>query len=258
MSLRGNAFALAATLLLGFLPAACAQAAATTLCKSQTLAVAGGSYIIQNNEWGSSALQCITTGRNASFTVTKSALAKHRRPGGYPSIYKGCHWGACTRDSGLPIQVSRIHAGTVTTSWRTAQPGGSSVYNVAYDIWFNQTPAANGQPTGAELMIWLNHHGPVRPGGFQIARDVSIGGRSYHVWLSNRGGWQDITYEMTSGTASVRNLDLQALVADAVSRGCIQDSWYLIDVEAGFELWRGGVGLAALSFSVDVAGADRA
>src|SRR5262249_8138130 len=44
------------------------------------------------------------------------------------------------------------------------------------------------------------------------------------------------------------------LIADAVSRGYISSSWYLIDVEAGFELWQGGAGLASKSFSVKVAG----
>jgi len=59
---------------------------------------------------------------------------------------------------------------------------------------------------------------------------------------------------MTTGTTSVRHLDLQALAADAVSRGYIASSWYLISVEAGFELWHGGAGLATNSFSVNVAG----
>ena len=40
-----------------------------------------------------------------------------------------------------------------------------------------------------------------------------------------------------------------------VSRGYTKSSWYLIDVEAGFELWQGGAGLATNSFSVSVAGA---
>ena len=58
---------------------------------------------------------------------------------------------------------------------------------------------------------------------------------------------------MTTGTTAVTNLDLQPLVADAVSRGYVARSWYLISVEAGFELWRGGTGLATNSFSVNVA-----
>jgi hypothetical protein len=58
---------------------------------------------------------------------------------------------------------------------------------------------------------------------------------------------------MTSATTSVRNLDLHPLIADAVRRGYIRKSWYLIDVEAGFELWQGGAGLATRTFAVHVA-----
>lgn len=262
MTPRRHALALAAASLLGtggmlavVLVAACSGAANTTLCKSQSLSVGGGAYTIMNNEWGSSAHECITTDGNADFTVANSSIVKatHGAPGGYPAIYKGCHWGACTPDSGFPIQVSSIHAGTVTTSWSTTQPGGSNDYNVAYDIWFNQAPTASGQPNGAELMIWLNHNGHAHPAGSQVASNVSIGDHSYRVWFRNRG-WKTISYTMTTGTTSVSNLDLQALVADAVSRGYLQNSWYLIDVEAGFEVWQGGAGLATKSFSVNVAG----
>ena len=70
----------------------------------------------------------------------------------------------------------------MTTSWSTAQPGGGNDYDVAYDIWFNQAPATSGQPNGTELMIWLNHNGPVQPFGAEVASDVSIGGRGYNVW----------------------------------------------------------------------------
>ena len=233
---------------------ACSGAATTTLCHSQSVAVHGGAYTIMNNEWHSAAAQCITTDGSASFTVVNSSIAsRHGTPGGYPFIYKGCHWGACTPDSGLPIQVARIHPGTVITSWNTTQPRGSNVYNVAYDIWLNQAPATTGQPDGAELMIWLNQHGHVHPAGSLVASNVSIGGHEYQVWL-RQWRWNTITYAMTTGTTSVRHLDLQALVADAVSRGYIGSSWYLIGVEAGFELWHGGAGLATNSFSVNVAG----
>jgi cellulose 1,4-beta-cellobiosidase len=124
---------------------------------------------------------------------------------------------------------------------------------VAYDIWFNRAPATGGQPDGAELMIWLNRHGPVYPAGSQVASDVSIDGRSYHVYL-RQWHWNTITYLMATGATAVRHLDLQPLVAYAVGHGYIQPSWYLIGVEAGFELWRGGTGLATDSFSVKVAG----
>jgi cellulose 1,4-beta-cellobiosidase len=244
-----------AAVLLAALGATHARAATTTLCNSQTLSASGGAYTIQNNEWGSSASECITSDGNADFTVANSAIANATNggPGGYPSIYKGCHWGACTTGSGLPIQESSLGAGRVTTSWSTSQPGGSNAYDVAYDIWFNSTPTTSGQPNGAELMIWLNHNGSVQPFGSQVATGVSVGGRSYNVWFGNQG-WNTVSYTMTSGATSVSGLDIGQIAADAVSRGYIQPSWYLIDVEAGFELWQGGAGLATNSFAVNVSG----
>jgi Glycosyl hydrolase family 12 len=231
------------------------EAATTPLCKSQTAAINGNSYTVENNEWGSSAPECISPGGSTNFSVANSSIANstYGAPGGYTAIYRGCHFGACTRGSGFPIQVSDIRPGRVTTSWSTSQPGGSNDYDVAYDIWFNQTPTTTGQPNGTELMIWLNHNGPVQPFGSKVASNVSIGGRGYNVWFGKQA-WNTVSYTMTTGTTSVSDLDLEPLIADAVSRGYINPSWYLIDVEAGFELWHGGTGLATKTFSVNVAG----
>jgi cellulose 1,4-beta-cellobiosidase len=252
------ATALGGTALL-VLGAAHAHAATSTLCNSQTAAVAGGTYIVQNNEWNSSASECVSTDGNADFTVANSAIsnATNGAPGGYPSIYQGCHWGSCS-SGGLtssPVQVSALTPGKVTTSWSTTQPG-SGAYDVAYDIWFNQTPTTTGQPNGTELMVWLNHAGGVQPFGSQVATNVSIGGHTYNIWYGAQSTWDTVSYVMTSGTTSVSNLDVGTLAQDMVSRGYTQSSWYLIDVEAGFELWQGGAGLATNSFSVNVNGSS--
>ncbi len=250
------ATALGGTALL-VLGAAHAHAATSTLCNSQTAAVAGGTYIVQNNEWNSSASECVSTDGNADFTVANSAIsnATNGAPGSYPSIYQGCHWGSCS-SGGLtssPVQVSALTPGKVTTSWNTTQPG-SGAYDVAYDIWYNQTPTTTGQPNGTEMMVWLNHAGGVQPFGSQVATNVSIGGHTYNIWYGTQSSWDTVSYVMTSGTTSVSNLDVGTLTQDMVSRGYTQSSWYLIDVEAGFELWQGGAGLATSSFSVNVNG----
>jgi hypothetical protein len=248
--------ALLGTAAVTVLAAGSAQATITPLSGMQSRPVAAGAYTVQNNEWGSGAPQSITTNGNAGFTVTASSInnATNAAPGGYPSIYAGCHWGNCTQGElgAPPVQVSRLTVpGTVTTSWKTTQPGGSAAYDVAYDVWFNQTPAAAGQPDGAELMVWLNHHGPVQPFGSQVGT-ATIGGVSYQVWDGAQPWGDTITYVMASPATSVRDLDVGALAADAVRRGYIRTSWYLTDVEAGFELWRGGAGLATDSFSVNL------
>ena len=105
-------------------------------------------------------------------------------------------------------------------------------------------------------MIWLNHSGPVQPFGSQVSTAV-IGGRSYDIWFGKQE-WNTISYSMVTGTTSVRDLDIGQFAADALRRGYIGKSWYLIDVEAGFELWQGGAGLATDSFAVNVAGGSSA
>jgi hypothetical protein len=228
------------------------------LCQEQTASVGGGTYIVQNNEYDSSASECVTTDGNADFTVANSSISNSTSgsPGAYPSIYQGCHWGNCS-SGGLtsdPIEVSDLTAGTVTTSWSTTQPGGSSDYDVAYDIWYNQTPTTSGQPNGTEMMVWLNHNGPVQPFGSEVASNVSLGGHTYNIWEGAQSSWDTVTYDMTSPATSVSDLDIGTLTQDMVSRGYTQSSWYLIDVEAGFELWQGGAGLETNSFSVNISG----
>jgi hypothetical protein len=230
-----------------------AQAATTTLCNSQTASVAGGAYTVENNEWDSSAPECVTTDGNADFTVANSSIdnVTDGPPGGYAAIYKGCHWGACTTGSGLPIEVGDLSPGDVTTSWNTTQTY-SGAYDVAYDIWFNQTPTTSGQPDAEEMMIWLNHNGGVEPAGSVVASNVSIGGYTYTVWESRASTWNVVSYVMNTGTTSVSNLDIAPLAADSVSRGYMTDSDYLIDLEAGFEMWQGGAGLATNTYSVNI------
>jgi len=227
--------------------------AATSLCQSQTASVAGGGYIVQNNEWNSSAAECINTDGNADFTVASSSIdnATNGAPGAYPSIYQGCHWGDCSSGglSSDPVEVSNLTPGAVTSSWSTTQTG-SGAYDVAYDIWFNQTPTTSGQPNGTEIMVWLNHNGGVQPFGSEVASNVSIGGNAYNVWYGAQSTWDTVSYVMTNPATSVSNLDIGDLAQDSVSRGYTKSSWYLIDVEAGFELWQGGAGLATNSFSV--------
>ena len=236
-----------------------ARAATMQLCQEQTAPAAGGVYNVTNNEWGSGAAECITTDGNADFTVANSAIsnATNGAPGGYPSVYQGCHFGVCTSGglTATPVQVSGLTAGKVTTSWSTTQPGGGNDYDVAYDAWFNHAPTTTGQPNCTELMVWLNHNGPVQPFGTQVASGVTVGGRGYNVWEGQQWFGDTVSYTMTTPATSVSGLDLAPLAQDAVSRGFLSASCYLIDVEAGFEIWQGGAGLATSSFSVAVNGA---
>ncbi len=109
------------------------------------------------------AASTLSTDGNADFTVANSAISNPTSgaPGGYPAIYKGCHWGACTSNSGLPIQVGSLTPGKVTTSWTTTQTHAGA-YDVAYDIWYNQNNPNSGKclddtgygGSGTQVQIW--------------------------------------------------------------------------------------------------------
>ena len=223
-----------------------AAQAATTTC-SGTGTIPAGDYMIQANEWNSTAQQCITYSGGTAWTVsTANFNLSGGAPATYPSIYKGCHWGLCTGNSGLPIQMSKL--GSAVTSWSTTQPA-SGAYDVAYDIWFNSTPTTTGQPDGTEVMIWINSRGGVQPFGSQTGT-TNVDGMNWNVWTGRQTSWNIISYVLNPGATSVSNLDLKALFQDAVARGSINPSNYLLDVEAGFEIWQGGQGLGTTSFSV--------
>ena len=217
--------------------------------------VEGGAYIVQNDEWNSTAAECITTDGRAQFTVASSAIYEPAggAPGGYPSIFSGCSAGVCTTGNKLPIQVSRLRPGMVTSSWTTTQtPDGA--YDVAYDIWFNRTPATSGAPDAGELMIWLAHRGgsQIAPAGAPIAH-VAIDGYPFTIWLwPDSRGYNRISYVMDQPARSVRDFDVGAVIADAARRGYLAASSYLLNVQAGFEIWQGGSGLGTESFALNV------
>lgn len=230
-------------------------ATAQTICGQQSaVSVNTGLYKIQNNEFGSTAQECIEV-NGTGFTVIQSDISnsKSSGPGAYPSIYLGCHWGRCTSNSSLPVRVDSIT--NARSDWNTTQPS-SGTFAAAYDLWFNATSKTKGQPDGSEVMIWLNHHGHIRPFGSVVAKKVKIGNAVYDVWYGRQSNgstsWNLISYLARKETFSVRDLDIKAFTDDAAYRDYINPSWYLIAIEAGFELWQGGAGLSTNSFSVTI------
>ncbi|PYC65620.1 cellulose-binding protein, partial [Streptomyces tateyamensis] len=225
-----------------------ATAAGTSICTPQgTLPVNNNEYTLQANEWNSTAPQCVTAGTGTAWSVSTASfgLSTSGAPATYPSLYKGCHWGACTTGSGLPIQVANL--GSATSSWSTEQPQ-SGAYDVAYDLWINSTPTTTGQPDGTEIMIWLNSRGGVQPFGARTGTSTAAG-HGWDVWTGQQSSWKIISYVYQGGTTAVTGLDVAALIRDAVSRGSVNPQHYLIDAEAGFEIWQGGQGLATDAFS---------
>jgi cellulose 1,4-beta-cellobiosidase len=244
----------AATVLL---PAADPAQAATTLYGMQTERVSGGSYTVQSNEFNSSASECVSVDGEADFSVSSSSVnaPANGMPAGYPSIYSGCHWGDCT-ETGIgknPVRVSSLNYSTVETTWEFTGPwssGGS--WDASYDVWINKTPNASA-PNGVELMVRLRQSGSISPAGSKVVSNVSITGNTYDIWWNPPSGSSTgtVTYQMVNQENAVRNFSSQPLALNAIARGYTSSSWYLADIEAGFEIWHGGAGLRTADFSVN-------
>lgn len=209
-----------------------------------------GLYNFQMNESNSKVKECANI-QGVGFTISNADfdLATNGAPAAYTSIYRGCHWGRCTTANPFPIQESNI--ASATTSVNIRQPPG---YNddAAYDIWFNQAPTTSGQPNGTEVMIWLNRQGSIQPFGSKVAT-ATINGAPYEVWTGSQSSWVVVSYVASAPVTKAADMNLLPFFADAVSRGALHPSWWLIDVEYGFEIWTGGQGLAASGFSVNAA-----
>jgi len=221
--------------------------AQSTCSRTNVTKLQDGLFNFQMNENDSSIEECATI-NGVGFTITTAGFnnATNGPAAAYTSIYQGCHWGTCTSANPFPIQEGNIVSATSSVSF--TQPFGYS-NDAAYDIWFNQTSKASGQPDGAEVMIWLNRQGAIQPFGSRVAT-ATIDGAQYEVWTGSQHSWKIVSYVASSPVSSVTDLNLLPFFGDAVSRGSLDPSWWLIDVEFGFEIWTGGKGLAISDFSV--------
>jgi hypothetical protein len=228
---------------LAFIVMAGTVIAQETCEKYGIIEVSGGEYKLANNVWGADTQQCIRLTGGTGFTVS---VSEHNQGSvaAYPSIWKGCHWGDCTSNSGMPVRVSSVGSAPMSFSVSSARPDGD--YNVAAEAWLSpNSDSSDGYNGGAEIMIVLDYHG-MYPAGSQVGTF-----NGHDVYYSDVG-WNFVTYVRT-GRNSV-NVNMMDFINDAISRGYANRSWYIHAMEAGFELMRGGQGLTCNSFSFSVGG----
>ena len=136
----------------------------------------------------------------------------------------------------------------MTSSVSMSYPS-SGEWDAAYDIWYDPTAKKNGQNTGMEVMIWMNHMGRPQPIGSKVGT-ATIAGQTWDVWYGNPG-WAVVSFVATSALGTL-NFKPHDFFTEAVNRGYAQQSWYLTSLQAGFEPWIGGAGLEVTDFSVTV------
>ncbi|MEU9824027.1 GH12 family glycosyl hydrolase domain-containing protein [Micromonospora chersina] len=219
----------------------------TQICEQYGSTTIGGKYVVQNNRWGTSAQQCINvTSTGFSITRQDGVGSTSGAPVSYPSIFVGCHYTNCSPGTNLPVQVKNISSAPASISYNYVS---GAIYDAAYDIWLDPSPKKDGV-NQMEIMIWLNRQGPIQPIGSPVG-NASIAGRTWEVWRGSNGSNNVISYVAPSAIPSM-SFDAMAFINDTKNRGAITSDWYLTSIQAGFEPWQGGVGLAVNSFSQSV------
>jgi len=202
--------------------------------------------IVRNDNFGRRP-ECLAVGTlRPHFRVIKQAVRYSAGgPVAFPDIFMGCAWGVCTSGSRMPARVSSLRR--PATSWHTSQHAGGR-WNVAYDIWFGKHDMTTNQADGAEIMIWLSTRGlPL-----SSTRVVRIDHARWYLvhWIAAHNGasWNYIQFRRVHPVAGVSDLQLAPFIHAAERHGWLRPWWWLLNIEAGFEIWGGGQGLATRSF----------
>ena len=219
--------------------------------------VKGGEYTVKNNVWGASTAQTLEI--DLSGTYFKVILSEHNNTGGipaaYPFIYKGYHWGGGTGAQYNPFPILVGELDTAPFTWSIDTSGVKGTWNAAFEAFFSLN-GASAPDGGGELMIWINYGGGKGPAGSKVAT-VEIGGNTWDVYYQPYSPpdwkWSYTAYKITVVTDSI-NVDLKDFIHDALTRGYLYTSWYLDNMEAGFEIWSNGQGLTTYSYSATAIG----
>ena len=249
---------LAAVLTAAVAPAAAHTTTTTSFCgpyqEYRVTNFAAEPLIVRNDVFGADH-ECLTVygHRFSKFTVTRSTASKRRGDAvAYPSIFYGCVWGTCSKGTVLPERAGRATRMRLTWLTRHVRPAG--LWNTAYDIWFSKRRHVSGQAAGAELMIWLNaKFAP--PWGRQTVRIA--GARYWFAWhiacndvRGHRHCWHYILFRRVHPVFGVTGLPLGPFLRYSERRHLLSSAWWLANVEAGFEVWRGATGVGTVRFNV--------
>ena len=205
--------------------------------------VAGGAYTVMVGEWGVRAPLCLHTDGGPDFTITASAI----------NMPTACAFPDITVSgprNNMPVQLSRL--GSPVSTWNTVVPAHGD-FNVAYDITIGPHRNSTTWNGGAEVMVWLATRGHPVPLGRVVATHVQISGSYYTAYMLPRPPrsdyWTVVTFVREKQAQSVTNLNLGRVIRLGEQFGSIPSTMYLLKVQAGVEIIKGGQGFATKYFS---------
>ncbi|MBB1124807.1 InlB B-repeat-containing protein [Thiospirillum jenense] len=243
-------------------PSAYSEANAEILVKNEQNAF----YYVRNNVNGPYAgtqtvlLDVMRTPTYEVLSTNHTFHSENPIPASYPSIVRGCHpWGRPCTDGWTSSHLNEL--AEVTSQWTISNTSAAGIWNAAYDLWINPTNNTSGAPTGTELMIWMYSRGDIRPGG-ELVGTIILREKINDVWqpvnydvyhAAPWSNWQHyVAYRRQEPTTGTVDINLTDALVDCQQRGYCNSDDYLVAIEAGFEIWEGGVGLKTNNFSTNV------
>lgn len=208
-----------------------------------------GRYEVNNNNFVGKR-ECLTGTRGVpAFRVNVSdASSKTSGSDAFPNVFVGCSWGRCSPHSWLPKKLAGL--GNPKTTFEGDEKA-SGTWGAGYDMFFDPKPIHDGQ-AHVETMIWLNSRNAYDPAGHWPL--VTIDGTQWWAMTWETTGasgkhWRYVQFRRKTPVTGVKNLALAPFVAYLRQKGWVTPDWYLLNIEAGFEIWSGGKGLAVRNFS---------
>ncbi|MBN2196494.1 MAG: hypothetical protein JW751_27025 [Polyangiaceae bacterium] len=218
-----------------------------------------GKYRILNNLWGGQDAsppegQCshsfcsgsaIAWGTEFTWTSGDPISVK-----AFAAAILGWHWSGIDPSSGLPVELSAQH--DIPCSWSfkvDIDPEGS--LNVAYDLWVHTTGNADSVTTPSdEVMVWEYAYQKDDPIGTFVAT-TTVGGVDWDLYEGSNGGNQVHSF-LRKNYTTCDDVNLRDFLDDLVVRGSLDESQYLISIEAGPEVVMGTGSVNTEYFSCNV------
>src|SRR6266487_3195993 len=157
----------------------------------------------------------------------------------------------CDQFASMPIQNGRYIV--QNNRWGSSATQCIDVTGAGFSVTQQDgTKATNGAPNSYPSIYYGCHYGNCSS-GTTLPLQASTSAfaaitTSVTMTYPSAGTW-DASYVRTSATSSAR-FPVATFFNDAVHRGFAQTSWFLTSIQAGFEPWQGGVGLAVNAFTV--------
>lgn len=220
--------------------------------------IISGKYWLYNNLWGShtgSGSQCLwkssAKGSNISWGTSWNWTGQTDAIKSFVSVILGWHWGWKLTETGLPIQLSSVK--NIHTSWEfDLKETASGGINITYDLWLSTNPDIGNENPSGEIMIWLYKSEGIIPIGSKETI-VSIAGVDWELWKGPHpiSGWPVYSFVREINTCS-QELNLEDFFNYLSNHNGLNNSLYLISVEAGMEVFTGAGTLETSLYSVGI------